>query len=69
MSVLKNAYRSVFFLFLLAFAPSCIYSNNCPQSFGFVKTSTEIIENGVINQNILRENDLIDKSRRKMQKT
>lgn len=55
MLVLQNAYRSVFFLFLLICAPSCMYSNNCPQSFGYVNTSTEVIE----------KNDLVDKSRRK----
>ena len=55
MLVLQNAYRSVFFLFLLICAPLCIYSDNCPQSFGYVNTSTEVIENGVINQNSIKE--------------
>ncbi len=34
MLALQNAYRSVFFLFLLMCAPLHIYSDNCPQSFG-----------------------------------
>jgi hypothetical protein len=66
MFVLQNAHRSVFFLYLLICAPLCIYSDNYPQSFGYVNTSTEVIENGVTNQNIIRENDLVDKSRKKI---
>lgn len=65
MLVLQNAYRSVFFLFLLICAPLFVYSDNCPQSFGNVNTSTEVIENGVINQNIIREKDLVDKLKMK----
>ena len=65
MLVLQNAYRSIFFLFLLICAPLCVYSDNCLQSFGNVNTSTEVIGNEVINQNIVRENDLVDKSRTK----
>ncbi len=66
MLALQNAYRSIFFLFLLISAPSFIYSDNCPQSFGYVNTIAEVINNGVINQNIIRENDLVDKSRKKI---
>lgn len=62
MLVLQNACRNVFFLFLLICAPSFIYT----QSFDYVNTRTEVIENGVINQNIIRENDLIDNSRKKI---
>ncbi len=57
MLVLQNAYRSVFFLFLLTCAPLFIYSDNCSQSFGDVNIGTEVIENKVINQNIIRKND------------
>jgi hypothetical protein len=62
MLVLQNAYRSVLFLFLLICAPWCIYSDNCPQSLSHVNISTEVIENGVISQNIIVENDLVYKS-------
>ncbi len=65
MFVLQNAYRSVFFHFLLLCTPLCIYSNDCSKSLGYVNTSTEVIENGVINQNIIRKNDLIEDSRKK----
>jgi hypothetical protein len=47
MLFLKNAYRAVFFLFLLLCVPSCIYSNNSAQSFGYVNTSNEVIEKEV----------------------
>lgn len=64
--ILQNAYRSVFFLFLLICAPSFIYSDSCPEPFGYVNSSTEVIENGMmINQDIIRENDFVDKSRAK----
>lgn len=63
MLVLQNSYRSFFLLFLFICAPLCIYSDNCPQSFGYVNASTEVIKNGVVNQNIIRESDLADKSR------
>lgn len=62
MLVLQNAYRSGIFLFLLISAPY-IYSDNCLQSFGDVNASTQVIENGVINQ---KESDLVDKSRMKI---
>jgi hypothetical protein len=65
MLVLQNAYRSVFILFLLICVSPYIYSDNCPPSFGYLNTSTEVIENGVITQNIRRENDLVAKSRTK----
>ena len=60
MSVLQNAYRSVFFLFSFICAPLCLYSGDCSQSFD---TSTEVIESEGISQDILRESDLVDKSR------
>ncbi|WP_068468872.1 hypothetical protein [Candidatus Protochlamydia phocaeensis] len=66
MSIFKKAYRSVFFLFLL-WAPSCIYSANYPQAFDYVETNTENSENRLDNQDI-REYDLVDKSRRKIGK-
>lgn len=65
MIVFQNAYRNVFFLFLLIYAPLCIYSENYPQSFEYVNTSTEVIENRVIDQNTIRESD---KSRVKISK-
>ena len=67
MLILKNAYRSVFFLFLLICAPSGIYSDVYPLSFGNAITCSEAIENEnvVINQNINRENNLVEKSRKK----
>ncbi len=63
MLILQDAYKSVFFLFLLICAPLCVYSDNCPQSFVCANTSTEVIENGVINHNILRKKD---KSKKKI---
>jgi hypothetical protein len=53
MLVLQNAYRSVVFLVLVTCAPLCVYSENCPQ----LSTYAE-------NQNVNRENDLLDKSRK-----
>lgn len=61
MLILQNAYRSVCFLFLLLCAPSCIYSNNCSQSFDYINTCPEVNENEDINQNIIRENDLFER--------
>ena len=56
MLVLQNAYRSVFFLFLLICSP--LFSDNYPQSFGILNTNTEVIENGrIFNQNFIKEND------------
>ncbi len=54
---LQNAYRSVCFLFLPICAPLCIYSDHCLPSGGSINTSTEVIENGAINLNIIKEND------------
>ena len=53
MLILKKAYRNVLGLFLLICAPSFIYSDNYPQSFDY--TSTEVIANGVSDQEILRD--------------
>lgn len=64
MLVSQNAYRTIFFLFLLIGVPSAIYSNNCPPFFGCANSSSEV--NGVINQNGRRESDLVDKSRKKV---
>ena len=47
MLVLPNAFRSVFFLFLLICAPLGVYSEN----------SSQVIENEGISQNIIRESD------------
>jgi hypothetical protein len=66
MLVLQNAYRRIFFLFLLICAPLRVYSDNCLQSFGYVDTSINVIEKGMFNQSIIRENDLVDKSRKKI---
>lgn len=52
MLLLQNAYRSVFFLFLLLCAPLCIYSDNCN-------------ENEEINLSILEEEDLAGRLRAK----
>ena len=57
MLALQNSYRSVLFLFLLICAPLCIYCKHCPQIFGDVNTNTEVMENGIIDQNFIREND------------
>lgn len=62
----KKACRSVIFLFLLICAPSSIYSNNCPQTFGCINHNSKVIENGVVNHNIIKESDLISKSRKKI---
>jgi hypothetical protein len=61
MLVLQNAYRSVFFLFFLISTPLCVYSDNCLQSFGDLNASTKVAENGVINEDIVGENDLVKK--------
>lgn len=50
MLILQNAYRSVFFLFLLICAPSCIYSDIL------------VTEHEEITPNSILSNDLIDKS-------
>lgn len=52
MLLLQNAYRSVFFLFLLLCAPLCIYSDNCN-------------ENEEINLSILEDEDLAGRLRTK----
>lgn len=59
MLVLKNAYRCAFFLFLLLWIPSSIYSDNWQHSFGHAT------KNGAINQNHIRKIDLINKSHKK----
>lgn len=46
MLILRNAYRNVLFLFLFIYAPSCIYSDNCSQSF-----------DQCFPQNVIEEND------------
>ena len=66
MLILQNGYKSVFFLFLLLCTPACIFSGNCPPSFVYKNTSIEVIKKGVINRNIINENDLVDKSRKKI---
>lgn len=43
MLTLQNAYRSVFFLFLLMCAPLFIHGDDCSQSFGCEKTCTKMI--------------------------
>lgn len=68
MLVLQNAYRTVFFLFLLICAPLCVYGDNCPQSSSYANTSTEVIENEALNQNITRKNNLVDKANIKTHK-
>lgn len=68
MMILQNTYRSIFFLFLLICAPTCIYSNNCPQFFDYPNTSREAFKNGVVNQNDILENDLLNKSTNKTHK-
>lgn len=65
MLILQNAYKSVLFLFLLICAPLCIYSNNCPEPFGYMNNGTEVSENEEINPNIITESDLVDKLIRK----
>lgn len=64
MSVLQNAYRCVFFLFLLVCAPFCVYSENCPQSSAYVNASTEVIKNGVIKENDLVANSSLKKCKK-----
>lgn len=63
MLVLQNAYRNIFFLFLLMCAPSCIYSNPCLQCFGNANT-----KNGVIDQNIIKEDNFANHSKLKKSK-
>ena len=60
MLILQNAYKSVFFLFLLVCVPSFIYSNNSPESFGYSNNGLKVIENSAINQDIANESDLFD---------
>ncbi|CUI16943.1 hypothetical protein PNK_1326 [Candidatus Protochlamydia naegleriophila] len=54
MLVLQNAYRRVFFLFLLICGPSLVYSDNCAQDYG------------VLDQK--KEGDLTDQSRKNCKK-
>ena len=61
----KNAYRSVFLLFLSICAPVYIYSNACSHSSDIVNTITEGVEKGVLNQKFLTESNLLDKTRKK----
>lgn len=68
MSIFQNSYRNLCFLFLLICVPLCTYSNNYPESFGYIHTITEINENGLINQNILREKNLFNKLKMKKNK-
>lgn len=68
MLILQNAYRNIFFLFLLICAPPCIYSDNCSGSFDDVNTSAKVTQNGVVNQDIQREDDLINNSVEKTRK-
>jgi len=60
MLVLQNVYRSIFFLIFLIYAPSCIFSDNYPQSK--VNTISEV------NENLIREDNLVDKSCKKHKK-
>lgn len=53
MLVLQNAYRNVFFLFLLICGPVCIYSENCPESSGQIN-GCEDVENEIIGLNSMR---------------
>lgn len=68
MLVLRNSCRAVFFLFLLLSAPLYVHSNNHSQSFGDANTSAKVIENEAINQDCVRENDLLNKSRKTRKK-
>jgi hypothetical protein len=53
MFVLRNAYRNVFFLFFLIYTPLCVFSDHVSKSD----------ENGRGYQNVIKENDLVDKLR------
>lgn len=58
--MLKNAYRTVLCLFLFIGVPLDVYSDSCP--------GTQAIESAVINQNLVRKNDLVDRSRKSCKK-
>lgn len=60
MLVLKNAYKSLFFLCWVICAPSCIYSYNDSQSF--------VNENELLDQEIISAHDLGDRSRKVCEK-
>lgn len=64
MSVLQNASKSLFFLFLLTCVPLCLFSDNYPQPLGSVNTNIEIIENSERNQNVVKKTDFFDKCKR-----
>lgn len=63
MLVLQNAYRSIFFLFLLITAPALIYSDDV----GYGNMKAEVITHGVIRKNVLVE-EAIPKRCRKHKK-
>jgi hypothetical protein len=61
-------YRSIFFLFLLICQPLGAYSDNIFQSLGNINTTSELIEKGVINQNLSKEKVCADRSMMKQYK-
>lgn len=64
MLILQKTCRSIFFLFLLIGAPSCIYSEDCLQSFDGVNNSPEAIAEGVSNQNSIVDKSSICKNKK-----
>lgn len=62
MLILQNSCRRFFFLFLLVCAPSFMYSENCTGLFDFENSSTYGVEDGLINEYMIKENDLVNKS-------
>lgn len=66
MLILQSAYKNVFFLLLLISASA--YSDNCPQTFGYLNTTPDGHENEMIHSNIIIENDLIEASKKACKK-
>lgn len=62
---LQKAFKSIFIYFVIVCAPLCMYSNECLELFGYENTLSEALENRVINQNLMKENDLIDQLKMK----
>lgn len=60
MLTLQNAYRSIFFLFLLIVVPSCLFS--------YANATSEVMENEVSNQNGMIDNDKMGLKRCKKHK-
>jgi len=55
MLILKNAYRNVFFLFLLICNQSYVHSEDSSQAYGRLNSNTEMIKRSINNPFLLKE--------------